>query len=83
MFSNLDYKPVNHSCIDHLRLILCPIAPSDQYPNGVRDVFRELIKSEGVRGLYRGTTPTLIRAFPVNAVRSEIDNEESKFILLI
>ncbi|CAF0859820.1 unnamed protein product [Rotaria sp. Silwood1] len=42
-------------------------APSDKYPNGARDVFRELIKKEGVGALYKGTTAILIRAFPANA----------------
>ncbi|CAF1414379.1 unnamed protein product [Adineta steineri] len=42
-------------------------APSDKYPNGARDVFRELRKKEGLGSLYRGTTAILIRAFPANA----------------
>ncbi|UJR24589.1 hypothetical protein I4U23_005964 [Adineta vaga] len=42
-------------------------APSDKYPHGARDVFRELRKKEGLGSLYRGTTAILIRAFPANA----------------
>ncbi len=45
------------------------LAPSDKYPNGARDVFRELRKKEGLGALYKGTTAILIRAFPANAVR--------------
>jgi len=45
------------------------IAPSDKYPNGARDVFRELINKEGFGSLYKGTTAILIRAFPANAVK--------------
>jgi hypothetical protein len=47
----------------------CYIAPSDKYPNGARDVFRELRKKEGLGALYKGTAAILIRAFPANAVR--------------
>ncbi len=39
----------------------CYIAPSDKYPNGARDVFRELRKKEGLGALYKGTTAILIR----------------------
>lgn len=45
------------------------IAPSNKYPNGARDVFRELRKKEGLGALYKGTTAILVRAFPANAVR--------------
>ncbi|KAL1425072.1 hypothetical protein MTO96_019526 [Rhipicephalus appendiculatus] len=37
------------------------------YPNGIRDVFRELMKNEGVRALYKGAAPVMLRAFPANA----------------
>lgn len=43
-------------------------APEGTYPNGIRDVFRTLIKEEGVTALYRGAVPVLLRAFPANAV---------------
>ncbi|KAL1492689.1 hypothetical protein ABEB36_010906 [Hypothenemus hampei] len=42
-------------------------APEGRYPNGLRDVFRELIKTEGPLALYKGITPVLLRAFPANA----------------
>lgn len=42
-------------------------APEGTYPNGIRDVFRVLIKTEGVGALYKGLTPVLLRAFPANA----------------
>lgn len=48
---------------------LFSIAPSGKYKNGARDIFRELIKKEGVGALYKGTGAILIRAFPANAVR--------------
>ncbi len=48
---------------------LCCVAPSDKYPNGARDVFRELWIKEWVGSLYKGTTAILIRAFPANAVK--------------
>lgn len=31
------------------------------------DVFRELMKNEGPRALYKGVTPVMLRAFPANA----------------
>ncbi|EDV24504.1 uncharacterized protein TRIADDRAFT_25969 [Trichoplax adhaerens] len=42
-------------------------APEGKYPRGVRDVFRELIREEGVGALYKGITPVMLRAFPANA----------------
>ncbi|XP_044764677.1 congested-like trachea protein [Coccinella septempunctata] len=42
-------------------------APEGTYPNGIRDVFKVLIKTEGVGALYKGLTPVLLRAFPANA----------------
>lgn len=42
-------------------------APTGTY-TGVRDVFRKLMATEGVKGLYHGLTPVLVRAFPVNAL---------------
>ena len=49
-------------------IFLTFLAPSDRYPNGVRDVFRELMKKEGIGSFYKGTSAILIRAFPANAV---------------
>ena len=42
-------------------------APEGMYPNGVRDVFRSIIREEGIATLYRGATPVFLRAFPANA----------------
>ncbi|GLH06736.1 hypothetical protein R5R35_007938 [Gryllus longicercus] len=42
-------------------------APEGMYPNGVRDVFRSLMKEEGVTALYKGCAPVMLRAFPANA----------------
>lgn len=41
-------------------------APAGKY-NGIRDVFRELMRNEGASALYRGMTPVVLRAFPANA----------------
>jgi len=41
-------------------------APEGQY-NGVRDVFRHLMKEEGIRAMYKGCVPVMLRAFPANA----------------
>ncbi|XP_007088546.1 mitochondrial carnitine/acylcarnitine carrier protein [Panthera pardus] len=42
-------------------------APPGKYPNGFRDVLRELIRDEGVTSLYKGFNAVMIRAFPANA----------------
>ncbi|KAL8212800.1 UNVERIFIED_CONTAM: hypothetical protein K2H54_058793 [Gekko kuhli] len=42
-------------------------APPGKYPNGFRDVLRELVREEGVMSLYKGFTAVMIRAFPANA----------------
>ncbi|GCC33592.1 protein kinase, cAMP-dependent, regulatory, type II, alpha A isoform X1 [Chiloscyllium punctatum] len=42
-------------------------APEGKYPNGFRDVLRELIKEEGIGSLYKGFNAVMIRAFPANA----------------
>jgi len=42
-------------------------APEGTYPGGIRDVFRNLIKTEGPTALYRGFVPVMCRAFPANA----------------
>jgi solute carrier family 25 (mitochondrial carnitine/acylcarnitine transporter), member 20/29 len=46
-------------------------APEGMYPNGMRDVFRQIIREEGVAGLFKGITPVMLRAFPSNAVSQE------------
>ncbi|XP_058968412.2 mitochondrial carnitine/acylcarnitine carrier protein-like [Pocillopora verrucosa] len=42
-------------------------APEGTYPNGVRDVFRHMMREEGPGALFRGLTPVMLRAFPANA----------------
>lgn len=42
-------------------------APEGTFPNGVRDVFRHLMKNEGPLALYKGITPVFLRAIPANA----------------
>ncbi|KAL5292243.1 SLC25A20.2 family protein [Megaselia abdita] len=42
-------------------------APEGTYKKGIRSVFAELMKNEGVFALYKGVTPVMIRAFPANA----------------
>ncbi|XP_072285560.1 mitochondrial carnitine/acylcarnitine carrier protein-like [Pyxicephalus adspersus] len=41
-------------------------AQADQY-RGALDVLREVLRDEGPRGLYRGFTAAMLRAFPANA----------------
>ncbi|CAG0883454.1 unnamed protein product [Cyprideis torosa] len=42
-------------------------APEGTYPNGIRSVFKQLMKEEGIKACYRGTAPVMLRAFPANA----------------
>ncbi|CAH4029909.1 mitochondrial carnitine/acylcarnitine carrier protein [Pieris brassicae] len=42
-------------------------APEGTYPNGMRDVFKQLMEKEGPTALYKGVAPVMIRAFPANA----------------
>ncbi|XP_061187756.1 mitochondrial carnitine/acylcarnitine carrier protein-like isoform X1 [Saccostrea echinata] len=42
-------------------------APEGTYPNGIRDVFKHLLRNEGIFALYKGVTPVMLRAFPANA----------------
>ena len=42
-------------------------APEGTYPKGIRDVFKTLMKEEGIKAMYKGATPVFIRAFPANA----------------
>lgn len=42
-------------------------APHGKYPNGIRSVFAELMREEGLFALYKGVTPVMLRAFPANA----------------
>lgn len=41
-------------------------APAGKYPNGIRDVAREILREEGIMSLYKGFTPIMLRAFPAN-----------------
>lgn len=34
---------------------------------GIRGVFREVIREEGPKALFKGFTPVMLRAFPANA----------------
>ena len=43
------------------------IAPEGKYPNGMRSVFTELMREEGLMSMYKGFTPVMLRAFPANA----------------
>lgn len=47
------------------------IAPDGKYPNGIRSVAKEIFGEygllQGVKVLYRGTGPVMVRAFPANA----------------
>lgn len=36
--------------------------------SGIIDAARKIVAAEGIRGLYRGFTPCLTRAFPANSV---------------
>uniref|UniRef100_A0A914VDV6 Mitochondrial carnitine/acylcarnitine carrier protein n=1 Tax=Plectus sambesii TaxID=2011161 RepID=A0A914VDV6_9BILA len=42
-------------------------APEGKYPDGIRGVFREIIREEGPRALFKGFVPVMLRAFPANA----------------
>merc|ERR1719430_2266048 len=42
-------------------------APEGKYPNGIRSVFVDIMKTEGPQGLFKGLTPVMLRAFPANA----------------
>ncbi|KAH7698758.1 Protein DIF-1 [Aphelenchoides avenae] len=42
-------------------------APEGKYPDGIRGVFREIMRTEGWRALFRGFAPVMLRAFPANA----------------
>lgn len=42
-------------------------APEGTYPGGMKQVFSELLRKEGIGALYKGFTPVILRAFPANA----------------
>lgn len=41
-------------------------APPGTY-TGVRDVFQQMVRQEGITSLFKGLTPVMLRAFPANA----------------
>lgn len=43
------------------------VAPDGQYPNGIRSVFVDVMKTDGPKALFRGLGPIMLRAFPANA----------------
>lgn len=60
------YQVTVNDCLVHFFVSLS--APEGKYPNGFRDVLRELIREEGVASLYKGFNAVMLRAFPANAV---------------
>jgi len=44
------------------------LAPEGTYKNGLRGVFAEIMRESGPKGLFKGLSPVLVRAFPANAV---------------
>lgn len=42
-------------------------APEGKYPDGIRGVLREILRTEGPKALFRGFVPIMLRAFPANA----------------
>ena len=42
-------------------------APEGKY-RGLRDVFSDVMRTDGLRGMYKGFVPVMLRAFPANAV---------------
>ena len=57
------------------------VAPAGTY-KGMYDAYTHLMKTEGIRALYKGFTPVMIRAFPANAVRNFIREKEKNNNLL-
>ncbi|CAK8677474.1 unnamed protein product [Clavelina lepadiformis] len=41
-------------------------APEGTY-RGLRDVFADVMRTDGIRGMYKGIVPVMLRAFPANA----------------
>ncbi|TKR95109.1 hypothetical protein L596_009321 [Steinernema carpocapsae] len=42
-------------------------APEGKYPDGIRGVLREILREDGLKALFKGFTPVMLRAFPANA----------------
>ena len=58
-----------HTQHTQIYVIVLPLtAPHGMYPKGIRSVFSEMMREEGIMALYKGATPVMIRAFPANAV---------------
>lgn len=62
------------SCVHFLCVCFLCVAPEGKYPNGFRDVLRELVREEGVASLYKGFNAVMLRAFPANAVSVSLSN---------
>eukprot|EP01108_Squamamoeba_japonica_P003127 TRINITY_DN2583_c0_g1_i1.p2 TRINITY_DN2583_c0_g1~~TRINITY_DN2583_c0_g1_i1.p2 ORF type:complete len:220 (+),score=108.48 TRINITY_DN2583_c0_g1_i1:294-953(+) len=43
------------------------VAPEGTYKHGIRSVFREVMRTDGVLSLYKGFSAVMLRAFPANA----------------
>lgn len=63
-------------------LLHWPTAPEGKYPNGFRDVLRELIREEGIGSLYKGFNAVMLRAFPANAVSALLLSSLVTYIIL-
>ena len=45
-----------------------PVSPTESYYNGIIDCAIKSYRAEGISVFFRGIIPTLVRAWPVNAV---------------
>jgi solute carrier family 25 carnitine/acylcarnitine transporter 20/29 len=56
---------IEHFFLVHLFLktilTLAFVAPEGTYPNGMRDVLKQLLREEGVTALYKGAVPVFLR----------------------
>lgn len=56
------------------------VSKSNEHPK-IRDVIKTQYKEHGLKYFFRGLNPTLIRAFPVNAITlSSFDYIQNHFI---
>jgi len=46
-------------------------APEGKF-NGMKDVVADVMKTDGIRGMYKGLVPVMLRAFPANAVSKNL-----------
>jgi len=58
-------SPRSHQVL--LSFLFISTAPEGLYPRGFRDALPQLLRAEGVKGLFRGIVPVFMRAFPANA----------------